>query len=123
METAFVEAFGGKLAVTADDLAASEMWALFAGRSARLIDLTGEALASLGLDARISAADHAPARAWSRAFYEHPSRPDGILYRSRRDPSQLAVALYDRDPWEFEFARLPAAALIQLALRYGLGTL
>jgi hypothetical protein len=35
-------------------------------------------------------------RAWSVAFYEHPTAPDGIIYSSRlNDDSNLAV--YDRE--------------------------
>lgn len=96
------------------------MWSLVAIRPSRLVDLTGEGLAALGLDARISDADHEPAQAWSRAFYEHPDKPDGILYRSRRDPSRLAVAIYDREPWAFETAALPSGTLVQIAIRYGI---
>jgi len=120
VEAAFVEVFGGKLALTDADLAARTVWSLVAIRPSRLVDLTGEGLAGLGLDARISAADHGPAQAWSRAFFEHPDQPDGILYRSRRDPSRLAVAIYDREPWAFEATALPSGTLVQVAIRYGI---
>ena len=117
-ETAFVEVFGGALALSETEITARTVWTLVSVRPARLVDLTGEALPALGLDARISAADHAPAQAWSRALYDHPDQPDGLLYRSRRDPSRLAVALYDREPWSFEIAALPTGTLVQLAGRY-----
>lgn len=62
VETAFVEVFGGKLALTEADLADRTLWSLVASRPSRLVDLTGEGLVALSLDARISAADHAPAQ-------------------------------------------------------------
>jgi hypothetical protein len=33
---------------------------------------------------------------WSRAIQSHPARPDGILYRPRRDPARFAAAFFDR---------------------------
>ena len=33
---------------------------------------------------------------WALAFHEHPDQPDGILYRSRHDPSRLCAAIFDR---------------------------
>jgi hypothetical protein len=65
----------------------------------RLADLTnGAALRSLSPDAdnRINDGPHAVSQLWSRAFWAHPSRPDGLLYRSRRVPERCAIALFDR---------------------------
>ena len=36
------------------------------------------------------------AQRWSRALWEHPQQPDGIIYRSRHDPSKVCAALFDR---------------------------
>jgi hypothetical protein len=52
----------------------------------------------LGATGNIAGGPHDIARAWSRAFWGHPSEPDRIEYRCRHDDDQLAVALYDRDP-------------------------
>jgi hypothetical protein len=35
------------------------------------------------------------ARAWSVAFHEHPSAPDGVIYPSRLN-GQTNIAVYDR---------------------------
>ena len=41
------------------------------------------------------ASDQRLARAWSLAFHEHPSKPDGIVYSSRLN-GQTNLAVYDR---------------------------
>jgi hypothetical protein len=33
---------------------------------------------------------------WALAFHDHPDRPDGLLYRSRHDPSRICAAIFDR---------------------------
>lgn len=68
-------------------------------RDLALVRLYGPALARLGATAEVT---HGPAYdvagQWSLAVWSHPSRPDGILYRSRHDDDELCVALFDRDP-------------------------
>jgi hypothetical protein len=67
------------------------------GADLALVDLTGAGLLQLGADARIEAeADYRASQLWSRAFWSHPDRPDGILYRSRYDGACQCIALYDR---------------------------
>jgi TIR domain len=59
--------------------------------------LAGRGLSQLGIDLGTLLAPGSEAgRRWSWALWSHPQRPDGLIYRSRRDPSQLLVALYDR---------------------------
>jgi hypothetical protein len=111
---------GPRPVILSEDLGFLTMSSLVTPRAARVVDLTGQQLAGLGLDARVFAGDRSVARAWSRAFHEHPDRPDGILYRSRRDPSQLALALYERDGWAFDVVTLPPSTLLALADHYGL---
>lgn len=60
------------------------------------VDLRGEHLASIGADARIATGPWRIAQQWSRAFFTHPSRPDALLYRGRRDPSSLSLAIHER---------------------------
>lgn len=60
------------------------------------VDLSGEHLASVGADARIATGPWRISQQWSRAFFTHPSQPDAILYRGRRDPSLLSLALHER---------------------------
>ena len=49
-----------------------------------------------GLDSRLSSGDYRIAQHWSEAIYQHPDNVDGIIYPSRHDPKQQAVALFDR---------------------------
>lgn len=65
----------------------------------RCVDLSGEHLAAIGADASIFTGPYVGAQQWSRALFTHPSQPDALLYRSRRDPSQLSLAIHERaDP-------------------------
>ena len=103
-EGAFLEAFGHLIAVTAGSLWVSTEVLEIAGlsvvtttRPLRLVDVThGAALAALAVDSRITNGPHQLSQQWSRAFWAHPSSPDGILYRSRRAPDQTCIALFDR---------------------------
>jgi len=61
------------------------------------VNLTAHGLRRLSCDSRI--ADEVPYRMpglWSRAFFEHPQKPAGILYRSRHNPQLTCVALFSR---------------------------
>lgn len=60
------------------------------------VDLCGEHLASIGADASIATGPWRISQRWSRAFFTHPSRPDAIMYRGRRDPSSLSLAIHER---------------------------
>ncbi len=95
---AFVETFGrdtGVRVIDDTDLLERGLANVSSNGRLRLVDLTGEGLARIGADARLFAGDHGVARRWSAALREHPSRPDGIRYPCRHDPSRVAVALYD----------------------------
>ena len=117
---AFIEVFGPSPVILSKELADRTISSLVTDRSARVVDLTGHHLAGIGVDARIFAGDRSTARGWSRAFHEHSDHPDGLLYRSRRDPSRLALALYERDGWAFDVSPMAASTLIALAGHYGL---
>lgn len=59
------------------------------------VNLTAHGLRRLSCDNRI--ADELPYRTpnlWSRAFFEHPQKPAGILYRSRHNPQLTCVAIF-----------------------------
>ncbi len=62
----------------------------------RCVDLTGERLASIGADASIATGPWRTSQRWSRAFFTHPLEPDALLYRCRRDPSSVALAIHER---------------------------
>jgi hypothetical protein len=60
------------------------------------VDLSGEHLASIGADARIATGPWTISQQWSRGFFTHPARSCAILYRGRRDPSSLSLAIHER---------------------------
>lgn len=62
----------------------------------RCVDLRGPGLAAIEADARLTSGRHRVSQQWSRPLFEHPQRPDGIVWRSRADPEEAAVALHER---------------------------
>ena len=73
-----------------------------------------------------SGSDYEASQLWSRALWEHPDKPDGILYRSRHDDSALCVAVYNRAKDGLAVIRDESLAedaqqLARLLKRYGLG--
>jgi hypothetical protein len=61
-----------------------------------LVDLRGDGCVRMGIPSDVPrSSKQALSRRWSLAFYQHPSRPDGIIYSSRlNDDTNLAI--YDR---------------------------
>ena len=98
-DAAFIETHGQRMgvnAVTEAELRARCLTVLTPARLLSLVDLTGPGLAKLGADNRLATADHEIAQRWSRAVWEHPAQSDGILFRSRHDPSRISIAIFDR---------------------------
>lgn len=96
---AFIETLGHNLDVRIidlRDLRARGLTLLEVSRPLRLVDLTGPGLARLGADGRLTTGDYTVAQRWALALWRHPDRPDGLVYRSRLDPSRLGAAIYDR---------------------------
>jgi len=96
---AFIEVFGrvsGPTFVEPAQLSRRRLAEIRAPRPLRLVDLGGSGLARIGADARLFAGDHAAARRWSLALFQHPAAPDGLLYPARHDPSLRAAAVFDR---------------------------
>jgi hypothetical protein len=93
------------------------------------VDLRGRHLAALGATGELTAGrDYVRSQRWSRWFYRHPQRPDGLLYPCRHDPEQRAVALLDHTQRDLE--ALDSGELLRDALlpeladvlgRYGFG--
>ncbi len=52
-------------------------------------------LSRIGADARLLTGSYKIAQQWSAALRKHPAKPDGIRYRSRRDPARIAYAVYE----------------------------
>ena len=96
---AFIETFGRRVrfhVLVQSELNARALTRIAPSRPLRLVDLSGSGLARIGADARILTGDHEIAQRWSRAFWHHPSQPDGVYYRARHDPSRPCAALFDR---------------------------
>jgi hypothetical protein len=66
------------------------------GKALQLVDLTGAGLAVVGADNRLTTGDHPLAQRWSAAFETHPCAPDGLVYRSRRQPSVPSLVIFGR---------------------------
>jgi hypothetical protein len=102
---AFIETVGwhtGENVVGEKDLEKRKLARVRPTRPLQLVDLTGRGLARVGADGRLLTGEHSVARRWSAAFRDHPSRPDGIYYRARHDPSRCSVALYEHVAEELE---------------------
>jgi hypothetical protein len=129
---AFIETFGravGQHLIAVGDLRERHLASVRASRPLQLVDLRGRHLAALGATGELTAGrDYVRSQRWSRWFYRHPQRPDGLLYPCRHDPEQRAVALFDRTQGDLE--GLDSGELLRDALlpeladvlgRYGFG--
>ena len=75
-------------------------------RPLRLAHLTGDSLASLGIDLRVTCGDdYDLAGAWSAAIHAHAEGVDGIFYPSRHHEGHYSVALFERARAAVTFAR------------------
>jgi hypothetical protein len=103
---AFIEVYGqsdgknisylGDNIVTESEIDARCICPISTIEALRLVDLTAHGLARLQADNRLCTGNWTVAQQWSRAFWNHPTQPDGIYYRSRHDSSRCAIALFDR---------------------------
>lgn len=68
----------------------------------RFIDLVEPGgLTSIGADGRFVTGSYKIAQQWSATLKKHPTKPDGIRYRSRHAPERIAYAIYTRSPATF----------------------
>lgn len=65
-------------------------------RSLNVVKLYGPALTKLQIGSEVATGDMAVSRSWAQALHDHPQAPDGIMYRSRYDNDEFAVALFSR---------------------------
>lgn len=100
---AFVETFGDVWdiqarynMVSATRLASRCLSTIRLTRPVTVCDLTGQGLAQIGADGRLTAGDRLMAQQWSLAIWKHSAAVSGIRYRVRHDQSEIAVALFDR---------------------------
>ncbi len=98
---AFMESIGrmalASRFVSKDELARRALSKLGTKRPLRLIDLASSGgLTRIGAEGSLTNSEvYEVSQHWSMALREHPVAPDGILYRSRHDPTREACALYD----------------------------
>ena len=83
--------------VLLSDLRMRSMTALVTTKRLRFVDLRGHHLAQLRVDSKIfSHTDYSITQQWSRAFFEHARKLDGLLFHSRHNPERHAVAIFER---------------------------
>jgi RES domain-containing protein len=92
----------------------------------RLVAVHGTGLARIGATSVVSGGEHALAQIWSRAIYDHPSAPDGLLYRANHDNGEICTALFDRSADRLGVGRTQGlltdrARLAALLDRYNVG--
>jgi hypothetical protein len=95
----------------------------------RAIRLRGYGLAPIGATASVCSCPGPPytlPQAWSAALYNHPEKPNAILYGSRHDDEALCLAIFDRarDALDFPVGvtnLLDQTWFYELMDRYGVG--
>jgi len=86
----------GSVPVSATAIAVHALAGVTCTTPLQCVDLTGGRLASIGADASIATGPWSTSQRWSRALFTHPSQPDALSYRSRHDPSSVALAIHER---------------------------
>lgn len=87
---------GGSVPVSGAAIAAHGLAVVAFTKPLQYFDLSGEHLAAIGADASIATGPWRISQLWSRSLFTHPTQPDALLYRSRRDPSQISFATHER---------------------------
>ena len=100
LDCCFIESFGqtiGTPAVSGAYLEGRHFAEMELQSDLRLVDLVESgSLSRIGADGRLLTGSYKISQQWSAALRKHPTKPDGIRYRSRRDPANVAYAIYDR---------------------------
>ena len=71
-------------------------------RDLRLTRLHGTGLQQVGCDNAISTGPYEPCGAWADTLWGHRDKPDGIAYRSRHDPGEMCLAIFEHPGLELE---------------------
>lgn len=92
----------------------------------RLVTVHGAGLSRLGATSVVTAGQHDLAQRWSRAIHDHPTAPDGILYRANHDNGEFCAALFERCRDRLRLSATNAimsdrSRLASLLNRYGVG--
>jgi hypothetical protein len=106
----FIESCGsttGVPAVSGAYLEARSIAKLELTEELRFVDLASSGgLTHVGADGRLFTGSYKVAQRWSAALRLHPSKPDGIRYLSRHDPSRVAYAIFTRSPSTFRVSSM-----------------
>ena len=99
LDCCFIESFGqtaGVPAVSGAYLEGRDFAEIQLQSNLRLADLVEPgSLSRIGADERLLTGPYSISQRWSAALRKHPTKPNGIRYRSRRDPAKIAYAIYD----------------------------
>lgn len=106
----FIESCGlttGVPAVSGAYLDAREIARLELTEELRFIDLAcSGGLTHVGADGRLLTGAYKVAQRWAAALRLHPSKPDGIRYLARHDPTRVAYAIFTRPRSTFNVTSL-----------------
>lgn len=94
---AYIETYKNCSLVTVEELKKRNISIIKLARQIKVVDLTqGSSFVQLGLDGRICTSEYQIFQVWAKAFYYHPSKPDGIYYFSRHNHNENCLVLFDR---------------------------
>jgi hypothetical protein len=106
----FIESCGsttGVPAVSGAYLDARSISKLELTEELRFVDLASSgSLTHVGADGRLFTGSYKVAQQWSAALRLHPSKPDGIRYLSRHDPTRVAYAIFTRSLSTFKVSSM-----------------
>lgn len=96
----------GSLAIGEDEFESRRFAEIEVTSALNLVDLQDDCAIRMGVPTDVHrASKQTLARRWSVAFYEHPSRPDGIIYPSRLN-GEINLAVYDRAVSKLQASRV-----------------
>lgn len=107
----------GTFVIGEDELSSRRFAEIEVTTRLQLVDLREDRAVRMGIPSDVHrATGHRLGRAWSAAFYDHSSAPDGIIYPSRLN-GQTNLAVYDR-----AISNLTVARVWRLLTAPGLAT-
>lgn len=78
-----------RLMVAMSEITTRSASTLTCDRDLGVVAMRGPGLQALGADNAISIGPYDPCGAWADALWDHPERPDGIVYLARHDPNEV----------------------------------
>ena len=107
-EAAFIETFlrnPKRRIIDRIDLEIRNMTVLENDAPLRLVEAHAAGLSRIGTTVALSTGGYKASRAWSLALWDHPDRPDGLVYLSRHNPTRLCAAIFNRSHATFSVDR------------------